>query len=473
MNLLRLFLKEGFSLSESLDVLDVGIIIANNSGHIIFRNKAIESIFKHYSSLNSLPPLVMALQGGEFRDQSFHLNLDSNTAIDVSCSGKPLKRNKEIVGAIITCKDLKSSFLREKEMAQERAFYGQLVDYIPAVIYSRSLSGEFIFTNKSFQELHLQKVTSGKSLIDLIESEEKKLTHDSKTDFAVALPLEGDKELYYEACRFPIFDEAGHLFATGSIAWDVTAKIEQERLIEEERQRGVTASKLAAIGHLSAEIGHEINNPLSIIKTSAKIVSHLLKEDTISKDDIQRNIDVITDTVNRITKIVSALKTVSREGLADHLEQNCVNEILNEVFVLSEATVKYKGIDLIKEFFSNSLLSMNVLCHRVQLAEVFMNIISNSCDAVEGKEKPWIKIRLDEDIEYLYFKISDSGPGVSEENKEKIFHTFFSTKDVGKGTGLGLSVSKSIMEKHGGDLYLDQESNNCFVVKLPKLKVTT
>lgn len=472
MDLLRLFLKQGISLSESLDVLDEGIIIANRDGEIVYKNKAIKTILKKFSSLDIMLPLQRALLGDEFQDMSFPLHQTKCSEGFFSFSGKPLRKDNLIKGAIITCRDLRGPILKDKEIAEERAFYRQLIDYIPAVIYSRNITGEYIFTNKSFKELQLQNVTS-KTLIDHIDAEERMFPHETKAEFTVTLALNDNKEVHYEACRFPIFNEMDELIATGSIAWDVSVKLEQERIIEEERQRGQAASKMARIGHLSAEIGHEINNPLSIIKTSATIMSHLLKEEVISKEDFQRNIDVITDTVNRITKIVSALKTVSREGLADHLEQNCVNEILNEIFVLSEATVKYKGIDLIKEFFSDSLLSMNVLCHRVQLAEVFMNLISNSCDAVEGLDKPWIKISLDEDIQYLYFKITDSGPLIPLEVKEKIFQTFFSTKVIGKGTGIGLSVSKSIMEKHGGDLFLSQDSHNCFIVKIPKLKVTT
>ena len=97
-----------------------------------------------------------------------------------------------------------------------------------------------------------------------------------------------------------------------------------------------------------------------------------------------------------------------------------------------------------------------------------MNLINNSCDAVAGMEKKWIKISAAKTADGVRIAVTDAGSGIAEAVAQKIFQPFFTTKEIGKGTGLGLSVSQSLIRAHGGRLSLDTgAANTSFVIELP------
>jgi len=105
---------------------------------------------------------------------------------------------------------------------------------------------------------------------------------------------------------------------------------------------------------------------------------------------------------------------------------------------------------------------------RVQLSQVLLNLLTNAFDEVLSKKEMWVKISVENLEERLVMKVTDSGTGIPKAVQEKIFLPFFTTKDVGKGTGLGLSLSRSIVNRHHGDFFIDNESlNTCFVVSIP------
>ena len=105
----------------------------------------------------------------------------------------------------------------------------------------------------------------------------------------------------------------------------------------------------------------------------------------------------------------------------------------------------------------------------VQIAQVLLNLLNNSFDAVEHLEDRWISIDVAETPDAVELSVTDSGKGVPAEIREKIMQPFFTTKEIGKGTGLGLSISKGIVDSHSGQFFLDAAcANTRFVVRLPK-----
>ncbi len=108
-----------------------------------------------------------------------------------------------------------------------------------------------------------------------------------------------------------------------------------------------------------------------------------------------------------------------------------------------------------------------VKCYANQLSRVFMNLISNACQAIDDKGDIWITTLLEDDT--VVFSIKDNGSGIAEENINKIFDPFFTTKDVGEGAGLGLSISYGIVQRHKGKIQVDSElgSGTTFVIQIP------
>jgi signal transduction histidine kinase len=118
-----------------------------------------------------------------------------------------------------------------------------------------------------------------------------------------------------------------------------------------------------------------------------------------------------------------------------------------------------------------SEIDMEIPCHPVAIGQVLLNILNNAFHEIckEGRDEKWIRVTLKERSDFIEIAISDSGGGIPEAIRDKIFQPFFTSKDVGEGTGLGLSLSKGIIESHRGKLFLDtKRSHTTFIIELPK-----
>ena len=180
---------------------------------------------------------------------------------------------------------------------------------------------------------------------------------------------------------------------------------------------------------------------------------------------MKKNLEIITQTTNRISKIISGLHSFSRNAVKDPMTKKSLNKIIDETLVLCTEKFKYNGVDL--QITADPDCIVN--CRPAQLSQVILNLLNNSFDAVVNDMEKWVKIELlDKKDDGFLVIISDSGKGIPKAIAEKIMQPFFTTKEVGKGTGLGLSISKGIIEDHGGVLSIDaQSANTKFVIKLP------
>ncbi len=253
----------------------------------------------------------------------------------------------------------------------------------------------------------------------------------------------------------------------------------------------IQAEKMSALGQLVAGIAHEINNPTNFIygniSHAEDYFSDLLElidlyqksypnpgeeiEKFIDKieldylsEDLSKVLHSMKTGASRIREIVKSLRTFSRLDEAEIKEVD-IHEGIDSTLMILEHRLQQRGdnaaITVIKEYGQLPA----IVCYAGQLNQVFMNLLINAIDAIEGQPNQpnpnqngstnsWIKIvtrvKSAEQIEIL---IADNGPGIPDEVKSRLFDPFFTTKPVGKGTGLGLSISYSIIvEKHGGKL---------------------
>jgi len=222
------------------------------------------------------------------------------------------------------------------------------------------------------------------------------------------------------------------------------------------------ASKMSSLGVMAGGIAHEINNPMAIIKAASQKIQRKALDPSIIKYS-----DKISKNITRIQVIVDSMRRLSRnEGNKDKtfllseffLDLNAItNEKLKKHNVIFNVSLQEKDYKLEGDL--------------IQLSQVFLNLISNSIDAMKKSLKREININVYQDLQSLYFSISDTGCGIPEDVKNRIMEPFFTTKDVGQGTGLGLSLSKKIIELMDGELTLDSKSNQtCFIIKLKNFK---
>ncbi len=280
-------------------------------------------------------------------------------------------------------------------------------------------------------------------------------------------------------------------------------ELEQQvkRLRESEEQLKATQSqlvqneKMATLGQLSAGIAHEINTPLSFIasnlNTLKRYTSHFtalfaaveqelqnhtdfpdgnrLKEliDTrklaFVSQDVGELIDESIDGAQRLKAIVLNLKSFCRQDQLEKTEAD-LNKLLKTTVNIAHCELKYTTT---VEFDLQSLPEYR--CFPQQLGQVFLNLLLNAAQAMEGQGI--IRIHTWLDGEMIFVEISDTGTGMPQEIKEKIFEPFFTTKPIGLGTGLGLPISADIIRRHGGTIEVTSivGEGTHFLITLPVL----
>jgi PAS domain S-box-containing protein len=241
-----------------------------------------------------------------------------------------------------------------------------------------------------------------------------------------------------EITAVEVADEKGEVTAVVSILHDLSEIRELERRRVE--QQLFESEKLAAIGRLAASIAHEVNNPLEAIKNSLYLLE-------TSKDQTSnaRFLDVARRETERVSHIIrQMLGFARRSGEAEWVG---VNQLLEETLVLVEKKLKQSGVLIVRKLDEKL---PRVRARADQLRQVFLNLILNAQQAIDGRGE--ITIRTTDNTQSLQpsvcVEISDTGHGISEEELQRIFEPFFSTRK--KGTGLGLWVTQDIVRQHGG-----------------------
>lgn len=233
---------------------------------------------------------------------------------------------------------------------------------------------------------------------------------------------------------------------------------------EKRRERAQSFSKMATLGEMASGIAHEINNPVAIICGYAGQINMLSSMDKFDKDKFIEISKKIDNTGKRISKIIKGLKSYSRDASLDPMQRVTLESIIDDTLSLCEEKFRQNSIRLERPL---DISDIYISCRPVEISQVLLNLLNNAFDAIEKLDDKWIKISVEKEPGYLYLKVKDSGKAPIN-IAEKIFNPFYTTKDIGKGTGLGLSICYGIIEKHGGLLSLDIESETTtFVVKLP------
>jgi signal transduction histidine kinase/CheY-like chemotaxis protein len=237
--------------------------------------------------------------------------------------------------------------------------------------------------------------------------------------------------------------------------------------LEESKKAFKKQSKLASIGELAAGIGHEINNPLSIILNNAEMLLAKSSSEALSGDDSQKPLESIYNASERAAKIVKGLKGISRLNTEVKIaEIGEINHICKSTVEMMQGLYKSKGIDINYQFpESNCYVQIDV----VSLQQVLINLIENAKDAVLNNDEKKIFVLLEKKATMCVLKISDNGYGISDDIQDKIFEPFYTTKSLGKGTGLGLSVINTIIQNVGGTISVQSSktSGTTFSIELP------
>jgi C4-dicarboxylate-specific signal transduction histidine kinase len=220
--------------------------------------------------------------------------------------------------------------------------------------------------------------------------------------------------------------------------------------------------KLANLGEMFAGIIHDINNPLMMIEANAKRAKK-----KIGDEEVLELLTKVEMSSQKISKIVKGIKVYIRQDGTEepHVSEN-LGKIIDDALIICENKLKDHMVAVTIDPKVNEL---NVLCHFTQIFQVFVNLISNSVDAIEKLQEKSIEITACEKNDKIEVRFMDSGAGIPKEIADKVFNAFFTTKDRGVGSGLGLSLCRKILEAHGGALTVDHSApHTTFVVELKR-----
>jgi signal transduction histidine kinase len=233
---------------------------------------------------------------------------------------------------------------------------------------------------------------------------------------------------------------------------DIEERERTERALAETRQASITSAKMAALGEMSANVAHEVNNPLAAILLRAQRLRLLAEKDRLDSPAVLKAAGEIDGTVDRIRRIVDALRAFSRQADDDVPRPERLSTIVSDTVELCAQRFRHRGIDLVVEPIGDDLY---VECRGVQISQVLLNLLSNAFDAVDNRPVRRVSVAAEASAAEIRIAVTDSGPGIPSDIEPRIMEPFFTTKQMGRGTGLGLSVSKGIAEAHGGRLTHD------------------
>ncbi|PYV88156.1 MAG: hypothetical protein DMG05_16035 [Acidobacteria bacterium] len=251
---------------------------------------------------------------------------------------------------------------------------------------------------------------------------------------------------------------------------------QKNRELREAQAQLVQAAKLAAMGQLVAGVAHEINTPLGTINSNFDVTARVLgriraalpalkkeRAEELSKllDTVQPLLSLNRVACERIIHIVRDLKNFARLDEAEFKMAN-LNEDIETTLNLLQHELKDR-IQVIKQFADLPPIP----CYPNRLNQVFMNLLINACQSIQGKGQ--IKIATALVDHQVRISISDTGTGITKEHLDKIFDPGFTTKGVGVGTGLGLSISARIIQDHKGTIEVESEvgKGTTFAISLP------
>jgi two-component system NtrC family sensor kinase len=238
-------------------------------------------------------------------------------------------------------------------------------------------------------------------------------------------------------------------------------KERDEKLKEFTKQKISESERLALIGQLSANVAHELNNPLQGIVTYASLALEKEPFDELSRQNIKK----IVIQANRCRDIIRGLLDFSRQKKPDKTPCN-INALLKACISLVENQALFHNIQIDMDFAGD--LPM-VIVDPAQIERVFLNLIINAADAMAGGGRLNLITRFNPAEPGVEIDVRDTGHGIPAENIEKIFDPFFTTKATGHGVGLGLAISYGIIKEHNGAITVESEigTGTTFTVSLP------
>ena len=422
-------------------------------------------LFESEAELERVAALFARAARGEPVRYECHFRRADGERRLVSVTNTPIRHGSEIVGVLGVARDVTEERERAAALARSEARYARLVESASDAIFTLDEAGRFTAVNQALE--HAVGLARGEllgaSLARVIDARDV-----GEAQALLRQTFAGERcrgSVRYRAANgdvrqgsvitAPVFDDGVITGALG-IMRDTT---DDQRLAEQLLQQ----EKLAAVGQLVSGVAHELNNPLAGVMAFSEL---LLASGAARDEDARHAMETIHQEAMRAAKIVSHLLTFARQHPAERMEAD-LNAIVTDTITLRRYALRAAQIDLDVRLDPALPLTW---ADPFQLQQVVLNLLGNAEQALaewDGTRR--IDVWTRHAGETLVVGVSDTGPGIAPEMRDRIFNPFYTTKPVGQGTGLGLSISDGIVREHGGQLRVESPPGGgaTFLMELP------
>jgi len=388
----------------------------------------------------------------------------------------PIKdEDGEVVAAMEMCLDITHRKELEAEVRKSEEKYRMIFNNIPNPVFVLAADSlEILDCNESVTSVYgLHKIElQHTSFLSLFDESDRAYYGDAIKSFSLlnrAKQVRKDNEIIYVDIRISSSEYLGKdvLLVTTS---DVTSRLMAE-------QQLIQASKMAMLGEMATGVAHELNQPLTVIKTASSFLNKKVdRNEEIKRETLGVLAKEIESYVDRAARIITHMREFGRKSEVLGEKVN-VNEPLKRALDFFGQQLKLREIGVKIRLDEEIPL---VFADSNRLEQVFVNILINARDAIEEK---WVKGHRDSGGKEISLKtysrdrlvfidIEDNGSGIPESASAKIFEPFFTTKGVGNGTGLGLSISYGIIKDYEGRIRVESHEGvgSTFTIQLPVLE---
>ena len=371
--------------------------------------------------------------------------------------------------------DITRRKLMERQLKEAHDFINKIIQSSPNAITATDMKGNILIWNRAAEETIGYKAADviGKMNIQKIYPDEmarKVMQMLRKPEHGGVGRLKAYPMVYVRQdgaviegnlSAAIIYDASGKEIATVGSFVDLKERLEMERALRRTQEQLLQSEKLAAMGRLTSQIAHELNNPLYGIMNTLE----LLKTEIPPEGKRRKVLEMALSETVRLSDLLRKMLSFSKP---DQEEKQAVdlNTVLDEILLLHEKQLQENDIK-IKTSFEPTLPQISA--SKDQLRQVFLNLVANARDAMP--DGGTLRVTTAANPENVRIEIADTGTGIKEKHLKKIFDSFFTTKDSVKGVGLGLSVCYGFIKDHGGDIQVKSkvDSGTTFTITFPIL----
>jgi two-component system NtrC family sensor kinase len=469
----------------------VGVYISSKEGRIVDANQAMQEMLGYASMEDFLKISIqtdlwmrpadrtafqqLIEEDGRVVNYEADFKHQNGSTIPVLLTSHVRKNyGGQVIGYEGICVDQSVIMRMQQEIKEAHHFLNNIIQSSPDAIIGASMEGKIMIWNKGAEE------TIGYSADEVVGKADVRQLYSGDEAYAIMKQMRseahGDKGklrsypmTYMHKDGTPIegslsasiiYDQAGKEIASVGIFVDLGERLEMERKLSRTQEQLLQSEKLAAMGRLTSQLAHELNNPLYGIMNTLE----LMKTEIGPNNKRRRLLDMALSESVRLTDMLRKMLSFSKPDQ----EQRCtvdMNTILDEILLLHEKQLREVDIKIAADLEQGLL---PIWASKNQMRQVFLNMVSNAKDAMP--EGGTLSVRTRGGGNQIRVQMSDDGLGIKPEHLDKIFDTFFTTKvDSERGVGLGLSVCYGFVKDHGGDIQVESTvgKGTTFTIILP------